>query len=830
MRQATNHSSHCARRALVLSAIAVASLSVFPLYAPAAQAPSANAGSSATPAATATTPSNPTGRQVRATILRSIDGLRNLQAPTGRWPDYAQDGGVTALVTYALLTAGVAHDRAMESALQALRRTPNDYTYVVALKAMALAAADPKKYRDDIQNCADRLVVFQAATGGWSYGQSGPPPPNTNYDTGRLSRKDEAARQRVCERSDASNTQFALLGLSDAERAGARVPPDAWKKADRFLRATQNPDGGWGYVFAEQGKAPAKGKDKEPARESEPAESYGSMTAASLAGLALCNDRAARTDTPAAAAERQAAIDKGLAWISKNYTLSENPGRALAWYYFWLYGVERAGVATGRRMLGDTDWFREGTAMLVESQRADGSWTNRIYHDALCLLFLAKGYRPLLVERLEWDGPWRRDPRDLDHLTRYLEKRVGGEFVAWQTLRGDAPLEDWLAAPIVHVAGRGTLKLSAPAAANLKAYIEQGGLALFDAEGGDAAFADSVRKALAAMFPESKFEPLAADHPIFTAVHKLAPGAAEEVVGPATKGLAIAAAARNPDVAAGARATQLEVLNVGCRAAVLLAPLGLADGWAAADPAKPNDALRLGENLAVYATAGEALPERLAAATPFALPPQTPTPRGASRIGQIQHGGDWQPRPYALPNLLVEVGKRFGVAVANRPEPVRLTQAGLANYNVLYITGHYAFTLPDAERAALKEYLDRGGFLWAEACCGRPAFDKSLRELVKSLYPDTELEMLPVDHPIFQGKVGTPIREVAYSPAVKAEAPALHQPVLYGLTRSGHLVIAYSPYGLACGLDGMKTYGARTYSPADAKRLATNILLFGLAF
>jgi len=131
---------------------------------------------------------------------------------------------------------------------------------------------------------------------------------------------------------------------------------------------------------------------------------------------------------------------------------------------------------------------------------------------------------------------------------------------------------------------------------------------------------------------------------------------------------------------------------------------------------------------------------------------------------------------------------------------------------------------------ALKEYLDRGGFLWAEACCGRPAFDKAFRELAKQLYPDEELQMLPADHTIFQGKVGTPIREVSYSPAVQAESPALHRPVLYGLTRSGHLVIVYCPYGLASGLDGMKTYGARTYAPGDAKRLATNILLFGLAF
>jgi hypothetical protein len=825
MTQANSRFRRLAVRALVLSAITLAAVSVFPQNAPAAPAtPTALAA----PAAQVNAP---TDRQVRAAILRAIDGLRKLQDPSGRWPTHAQEGGVTALATYTLLAAGVApDDRAMETALQSLRRVENENTYVVALKAMAFSAADPEKYRDEIQACADSLVLFQTAVGGWGYGRCTPTPLSQNLDFGLPSVKMEADRQRVCGRPDGSNTQFAILGLSEAERAGARVPPDVWQKAARFLRTTQLPDGGWGYVANAQIAAPAKGDGagSGTGKDAEPGVSYGSMTAVSVASLVLCHDRLARTDTPETGGERLAAIDKGLAWLAKNYTLDENPGRALAWYYFWIYGLERVGVATGRRTLGGHDWFREGTAMLVNGQRPDGSWTGRIYYDAFGLLFLAKGRRPLLVERLEWDGPWRRDPRDLDRLTWYLEKRVGGDFVAWQTLRGDAPLEDWLAAPVVHVAGRGALKLSPAAAANLKAYIQQGGLALFDADGGDAAFTDSVRKAMAAMFPESKFEPLAADHPIYSATHKISPGASDAVIGPATKGLAIAAAAA--PMADKSAPVQLEVLNVGCRAAVLLAPKGLADGWAAADPAKPNDALRLGENLAVYATTGETLPERLAVATPLALPPETPTPRGASRIGQVQHDGDWQPRPYALPSLLGEVAKRFGVAVANRPEPVRLTQAGLAGYNVLYITGHYALTLSDAERAALKEYLDRGGFLWAEACCGRPAFDKAFRELIKGMYPDTELEKLPVEHPIFQGKVGAAISEVAYSPAVQAESPALHQPVLYGLTRSGHLVIVYSPYGLACGLDGMKTYGARTYSPGDAKRLAINILLFGLAF
>jgi len=298
----------------------------------------------------------------------------------------------------------------------------------------------------------------------------------------------------------------------------------------------------------------------------------------------------------------------------------------------------------------------------------------------------------------------------------------------------------------------------------------------------------------------------------------------------------------------------LETLRVGCRASVILAPQGLADAWAAADPGAPappaplglgpgpNDALRLGENLAVYATGNEALPDRLAEATVLEMPAEETPPPNVLRIGQIQHDGDWQPRPLALPRLLENLPREFGVSVWNRPVPIRLTEADPGRFPVLYLVGHYTFTFSDKERAALKDYLDRGGFLWAEACCGRDAFDKAFRSLVADLFPDPGapgLEELPADHPIYSGQVGTKIDRVAYSPAVKTESPNLDsafakasadgRPVLLGLKRNGHLVVVYSPYGIGAGLDGIRTYGARALEPDDAKRLATNILLYGLS-
>jgi len=738
----------------------------------------------------------PNGRQVRMAILRAVDYFKRERQAAGTWPDYARQGGVTALVCYALLQAGVApDDEAVAQGLASIQRVPNEATYVVALKAMAFAAADPQRYREDLQACTDWLVQTQHATGAWGYGLV-PESEMAGAAPARGLRKvqNETQLRRAYERADASNTQFAILALAEAERAGAHVPIEVWRRADRHLRVTQLPGGGWGYVY----------------RDPDPNEAYGSMTAAALASLYLCASSLAPQESADDAGQRSAAIEQGLQWIAQHYSLQENPNRGAAWYYFWLYSLERAGVTSGRRSFGPHDWFREGTALLVKGQRADGSWSNHLYQDALALLFLAKGFKPLLVQRLEWQGAWRRDPRDLEHLVRFLETRVGGQATAWQTLSPESPIEDWLAAPILHVTGRGPLRMLAASVLKLRQYVEQGGLILFDAEDADAAFTESVRQLLPDLFRGAAFEPLPANHPVYSAVYPV-PGA-----------------------------PGLETLRVGCRASVLLAPQGLADAWAAADPARPNDVLRLGENLAVYATGNESLPDRLAEATVLEMPadPGAPgPPPNVLRIGQIQHGGDWQPRPLALPKLLENLPREFGVSVWSRPVPIRLTEADPGRFPVLYLVGHYTFTFSDKERAALKDYLDRGGFLWAEACCGRDAFDKAFRSLVADLFPDPGpngagapgLEELPADHPIYSGSVGTKIDRVAYSPAVKADAPNLDRPVLLGLKRNGHLVVVYSPYGIGAGLDGIRTYGARALEPDDAKRLATNILLYGLS-
>jgi hypothetical protein len=68
---------------------------------------------------------------------------------------------------------------------------------------------------------------------------------------------------------------------------------------------------------------------------------------------------------------------------------------------------------------------------------------------------------------------------------------------------------------------------------------------------------------------------------------------------------------------------------------------------------------------------------------------------------------------------------------------------------ITYITGHRAPRLSGGHQQILREYVNNGGFIMAEACCGRGEFDRGFRQLMREMFPDNALEPLPADHPVW---------------------------------------------------------------------------------
>jgi hypothetical protein len=733
-----------------------------------------------------------TGEQVKRAIRKGVDYIKAHQGRDGCWTARYYAGGETCLATLALLQAGESVDsRAISNALPAITSIQNENVYVTSLKIQVLAQIDPKKYRDEISDAAQWLADAQDAQGLWSYGP----------------------RQS---RFDHSNSQFALLGLHAAAQAGARINPGVWRNALSGVNDTQKDDGGWTYQ--------SRGI------------SYGSMTAAGVSDLIILGNRigvgkeGAFEDghAPRCGAYRtNRVLASGLAWLARHFEPTSNPRHHGQHTYYWLYSVERCGILSGQRYFGRHDWYREGAEFLIKAQHEDGSWDHDVVDTCFALLFLAKGHKSVLVQKLQWsdDDAWNPDRNDLENLLGYIGDKLG-QPVTWQTVHFDAPLEDWLAAPLLYMQGHKFPKWNAEQRAKVRAFIDNGGTLLAEACCGREEFRTGFIQFAADAFPEFPLHELGPGHAVYHVLNDCEPYG-------------------------------LMGMDVACRTSVIFSPRDMSCLWEQAKvPKLSEEAFRLGTNIAAYAMGRRPLIDRLdvvilpeenptdvsgqsespeaaetggaAGVRPAGRRAAQPPERDALRLGQLVYEGDWRPFPRALVELAEFLRREMNLDVITQYRPVRLTDPALYTCPIVYLAGRFNFELTDAERAALLAHLKRGGFLLVDNCCGPEPFDTTFRTACKKLWPDSPLEPLPPDHPIFTGKPGFDVTTVHYGPDVQHAHPNLNTPQLWGIEIDGRLAVVYSPYALGCGLEGQEFDGCWGLRAEDARRLAANIVLYAL--
>lgn len=110
-------------------------------------------------------------------------------------------------------------------------------------------------------------------------------------------------------------------------------------------------------------------------------------------------------------------------------------------------------------------------------------------------------------------------------------------------------------------------------------------------------------------------------------------------------------------------------------------------------------------------------------------------------------GGDWYGNPTALPNLIRFCNSNIGTHMKEKPETVEVGSSTIFQYPFLHMTGHGNVVFSEEEAENLRTYLESGGFLHIDDNYGMAPYLK--KELVK-VFPDTELEELGADHPIFK--------------------------------------------------------------------------------
>ena len=76
--------------------------------------------------------------------------------------------------------------------------------------------------------------------------------------------------------------------------------------------------------------------------------------------------------------------------------------------------------------------------------------------------------------------------------------------------------------------------------------------------------------------------------------------------------------------------------------------------------------------------------------------------------------GDWDSAPLVPPNLIDSIARYTSIRVAPTGVVVALSSADTLRYPFLFLTGHLPVRFTEAERASVRRFVDRGGFLFVD--------------------------------------------------------------------------------------------------------------------
>jgi len=553
------------------------------------------------------------------------------------------------------------------------------------------------------------------------------------------------------------------------------------------------------------------------------------------------------------------ALERANKWMETRFAVGRNPGNNGNLLYY-LYGMERAGRLSGKRFFGDHDWYREGVRFLIAQdglgrmrQQRNGSWLglgsmerHPLIGTSFALLFVSKGLSPVLVNKLEYGRPnpinrhavldlnWNLNPDDARNLSEYIGTlKKWPKLLTWQTVNmnkvvseGDQGLEALMQAPVLLITGKDRSEglLGKNRAKILRAYVEEGKYVFAVNNCNGSGFEDSFHELIAEMYPEGgvKLEKLKPDHPIYRAEFNLFQAAQDGTV-------------------------ELWGVNEGCRTSIIYSPNDLSCLW---DQWTPNRSkgrslklahyiergLQVGVNVIAYAT-GREPPVKLAAETKLQnAGVNDRISRGFLQVAKIKHEGDWDVAPKALRNLLMGLNRTVGTTASTKQRNLFASDKNIFKYPILYMHGRNGFQTNAKEQTQLKKYLtERGGVLFADACCASKSFDKSFREMIKNIYPDKSLKRIPANHELFSAKIQFDLAKVhlrnktpGTDNAGRLSVVRLVEPQLEGIEIDGRYVVIYSKYDLSCALEKLTSPSCSGYLPKDAMKIAINVILYAM--
>ncbi|MDP6542745.1 MAG: DUF4159 domain-containing protein [Phycisphaerae bacterium] len=593
-----------------------------------------------------------------------------------------------------------------------------------------------------------------------------------HYDTGGSPKRN----------GDNSTSQFGMLAMQAASRNDIPIRSSTWRKCMNHWMRTQSKDGGWSYL---------RGTNNKP-----------TMTAAGIASMYISLDNLyAQTfvKKPARAKDFPVlmSIQNGVTRLDKTF---RNWGGRFSDYY--LYGISRVGIATGFKRFNGIDWYKSGAVHLLKTQKPDGAW-GEVYSTAFSMLFLMNARRPAIFSKLKYDGDWNNRPRDLATLSRWMSQMYCNLF-RWQVANIKIPVRGWQDAPILLITGSEAPLFKKADVDKLRKFVLQGGTILSTTEFDGKEFSEAMRKVYKRMFPDYALKMLAKTHELYS--HNVSYDLPQEDL-------------------------KFEVMSNGVRPLVIHTDTDLTAHWqGGVYTEKSSPHFKAATNIARY-MGGSLMNLRNRGVSHWPEKKNIATTR-TIRIARLRHGGNWNPEPLAFEALAMNMKNRAGIKLVVAP-PINIVQLPKSGVKFAMMTGTEAVKFSDAEKAAIKSFVEGGGTVLIDVAGGNgrlyggvKPFARSIRGTLKEIYPGRRngARRLASSSPLYDID-GNKIKTVRFRRHTQLNISERY-PQIKAIMVDGRPGILLSELDLTAGLVGYRSLTVDGYTPDSAFKIVRNIILY----
>jgi hypothetical protein len=759
-----------------------------------------------------------TPEEVRQTIEKAKEYLYKSAQGKDNWevvpaPDKKDDeqfhvtrwqwGGPTACAVYGLLAGGEnPQDKRLAPALAWLGKQELHGNYAIAMRCqMYPFLPDPTVHERPVPGVLSKVQMAERDAKILLANQytAGPNTGLYSYYT-----NDQWVPQS--DWCDLSVSQISVLGVWACEQAGAEIPNSYWERVDAAWKKYQHHDGGWSYIPTQD-------------------EVRGSMSAAGVATLNITQEYMQRgvSWSTCRGGTRNENIERGLGWVDKNIGgMLQTSGE---YGLYQMYGVERIGVASGRKYFGTVDWSAVGADYLVHHQNPDGSFggddefhnPRKIPDTTFAILFLVRGRAPVIMNKLEYGvaaapsghaaagnaqpDPWNERPRDIANFAHWAGKQQEC-FYTWQIVNLKVSSNDLHDAPILYVSGSETLNFNDEEVKKLREFAEDGGLILGNADCFSPNFDKSFVELGKKLFPKYEFRELPPNHTIFTN--------------------------ENFKPSKWKNKPRLDGLSNGVRELMLLVPE--ADPgriWQVRSEVTRLDTYEFGFDIFQY-TGGSLFTLTRPDTYIVNRDPKVHVPANR-KIKVVRLAVDENPDPEPggwrrLANVLHNQAK-----VDLEIEPAKLGDGKLKGAKIADITGTTRFNLNAEQEKDLRDFVSGGGTLIVDAAGGSTDFASSAEKALADTFGGQAADfgaVLPPDHPVYKLD-GAKIEKFDYRKYARGKINGhLNVPRIRALEKDGRVQVFYSSEDISAGLVGQYTDGILGYDPDTATSLMRNMVLY----